>query len=66
MDKNMSNLDRIIRIGIAALFLLTIVFGWVSVGFAIVLGIIALVFTVTGVIGFCPLYKLLHMSTKKS
>lgn len=65
MDKNLSVLDRIIRIGIAALFVIIILAGWVSVGFAIVLGIIAAVFLVTGIIGFCPLYKVLHISTLK-
>ena len=65
MVKNMSVLDRIVRVGIAALFLVVILAGWASTVFSIIMGIIALILLVSGILGFCPLYKLLHITTKK-
>ncbi|MBE3068408.1 MAG: DUF2892 domain-containing protein [Chloroflexi bacterium] len=65
MKKNEGPVDRIIRIlvGIAliALGLLGVVSGvWMWVAY--ILGAILLV---TGIVGFCPLYKLFKLSTAK-
>jgi hypothetical protein len=66
MKSNVGMADRIIRIilaaVIAALYVAGVISGWV----AIVLGIIAIILFITGVLGICPLYALLHISTKKS
>jgi hypothetical protein len=66
MKTNESTVDRIIRVvlGIVllALYLTGVVSGALGIVF-IVLGVIALV---TGVIGFCPLYVLLKINTKKA
>ncbi len=66
LQVNESNPDRIIRIiaGIvlAALALTGVVSGALAVG-AWVVGAILLV---TGVTGFCPLYALLRVSTKRA
>lgn len=65
-DLQTTSLDRIIRVilGIAllALYFTGTVTGVLGVIF-IVLGAVALV---TGVIGFCPLYMLLKIGTKKA
>jgi hypothetical protein len=66
MKTNESGLDRIIRVilGIAllALYFTGTVTGGLGILF-IVLGAIALI---TGVVGFCPLYMLLKVSTNKA
>ncbi len=66
MKTNESSLDRIIRVilGIAllVLYFTSTVTGGLGIVF-IVLGAVALV---TGVVGFCPLYALLKISTNKA
>jgi glucose uptake protein GlcU len=66
MVKNMSVLDRIVRIGIAAFIGIMILAGWLGTALAIILGIVALVLLLTGILGTCPAYMLFHFSTKKS
>lgn len=65
MKFNMSKSDRYIRlifaIGIATLILLNILTGPA----AIALGILAVVLLLTSVVGFCPAYAILGISTKK-
>jgi hypothetical protein len=63
--KNMSSLDRIIRLIVAAAIAVLYFTGVISGAWAIVLGIIAVIFVVTSLIGFCPLYKLFGVSTSK-
>jgi hypothetical protein len=66
MKTNESGLDRIVRVilGIAllALYFTNVVAGGLGIVF-IVLGAVALL---TGVVGFCPLYSLLKISTNKA
>jgi hypothetical protein len=64
MDKNMSNLDRIVRGGIAAILLIVILMK-VGVFFTILLAIIAIILAGTAILGVCPAYKLFHFTTKK-
>lgn len=63
--KNMSNLDRIIRLIVAAAIAVLYFTGVITGTWAIVLGIIAVIFVITSLIGFCPLYRLLGISTSK-
>jgi len=60
--KNMGKVDRIIRIvlGLGVLSLLFIISGNLKY-----LGLIGLIPLLTGIIGICPLYLLLHISTNK-
>ena len=62
MKNNVGMADRIIRIvlGLAVLSLIFIVQGGLRW-----LGLIGLIPLLTGAIGFCPLYALLHVSTNK-
>jgi hypothetical protein len=66
MSSNTSGIDRIIRLVIAAVAL----FGAFAVGASSVLGIILLVvavaMVVTAAIGWCPIYRILGLSTKKA
>ena len=66
MKNNMGSADRIIRALIAVLFGVLIFTNAVSGVLAIVLGVIAVIFLVTALIGFCPLYTIFGWSTKKS
>lgn len=63
MKRNMGNLDRGIRLAIAAIVAVLIVTGTVSGALAIVLGVLAAVFVLTSAIGFCPLYAPFGIST---
>jgi hypothetical protein len=65
MKKNMSNLDRILRIIIAAAVAVLYFMGILSTTWAIILGVIAVIFLLTGLIGFCPLYTSIGFSTLK-
>jgi hypothetical protein len=65
MKHNMSNLDRIIRVIIAALFAYLYFGGIVTGVFGIILVVLAVVFVLTSIVGFCPLYTLFKFSTLK-
>ncbi len=62
---NMSMWDRIIRILITVVIVILLIADVLKGTLAVVLGIIAIVFFATSVIGFCPLYVLFGISTKK-
>lgn len=63
MKKNMSTLDRIVRVIVAAVLAVLIAAGALTGTWAVVLGIVAVVFLLTSIVGFCPLYALLGWST---
>jgi len=65
MKKNMGTVDRVARIAIAVaiavLYFGGVINGWV----ALVLGIIAVAFIVTGFVSTCPIYLPFDFSTRK-
>jgi DUF2892 family protein len=65
MKLNMGMADRVIRIllaiVIAILYFTNVMQGTV----ALILGVVAVVMLLTGVISFCPLYALLGLSTRR-
>jgi hypothetical protein len=63
MKKNMGTIDRIIRILLAIVVVILYITGSITGVAAIILGILAFVFILTSLIGFCPLYVLLKIST---
>jgi hypothetical protein len=65
MKKNMGNADRIIRLIIAAIIAVLYFTGQISGTLAIILGIIAIAFLVTSIIGWCPIYVPFKISTCK-
>lgn len=65
MKKNMGGADRIIRLIIAAIIAVLYFTGQISGTLAIILGIIAIAFLVTSLIGWCPLYVPFKISTCK-
>lgn len=65
MKRNMSNLDRIIRVILAALFAYLYFSGVVTGAIGIVLVVLGTVFLATAVLAFCPLYLPFKFSTYK-
>lgn len=66
MKANMGTLDRAIRIVLAIAVGVLYYFGYISGTVAIVLGIIAIAFLLTGIVSFCPLYLPFGISTRKN
>jgi hypothetical protein len=65
VTKNMGLVDRVIRILAAVLVLVLYLTHVISGPLAIVLGVIAAVFVVTGFVGVCPAYLPFRLSTLK-
>jgi len=65
MKKNMGTTDKIIRLVLAALIAVLYFTNVISGTWAIILGVLAAIFLVTSLVGVCPLYKLLGISTNK-
>ncbi|MBK8515586.1 MAG: DUF2892 domain-containing protein [Saprospiraceae bacterium] len=65
MTKNMSTTDKVIRILIAVVVAFLYYNGTINGTIAILLGLIAVIFTLTSLISFCPLYSLFGFSTNK-
>ncbi len=66
MTPNVSNLDRTIRIIVAAVFAYLYFAGIVTGVLGIVLLVLSAVFVVTAIVRFCPLYALFKLSTFKN
>lgn len=65
MKRNMSNIDRIMRVLIAALFAYLYFGGIVTGALGVVLLVLGAVFLLTAAIAFCPLYLPFKFSTFK-
>jgi K+-transporting ATPase A subunit len=65
MKKNMGTIDRVIRIVLAIVVIVLYMNGSITGVAAIILGILAAVFILTSLIGFCPLYVPFKISTIK-
>ncbi|MCX8075675.1 MAG: DUF2892 domain-containing protein [Aquificaceae bacterium] len=60
MEKNMSTIDRGLRVVLALIFLYL---AFTKGGAWWILGIVGIVFIGTSVMGFCPLYRVIGMKT---
>lgn len=65
MKNNMSSTDRIVRIVVAVILAALYFSGVITGTVGTILTLLAIVFLLTATIGFCPLYTLFGMSTKK-
>jgi len=65
MKKNMGTVDKVIRIMVAVIILILYFTQVISGTLAVILLILAGIFVVTSLLGFCPLYLLLGLSTRK-
>lgn len=59
----MGNADKIVRLAIAALVIILFLTNVLSGTVGIVLVALSAVFVLTSLIGFCPLYKIVGLST---
>jgi len=65
MKKNMGTIDKLIRTVIAIVVAVLYFTGQISGTAAIILGLLAVVFILTSLVGTCPLYLPFGLSTKK-
>lgn len=65
MKKNMGNVDKVIRILIAAVVVVLFFTHVISGTLAIILLILSGIFVLTSLISFCPLYWPFGLSTRK-
>ena len=65
MKLNMGRVDRIIRSVLAAVVIILYFTGLISGTAAVILGVFAVIFIATSIIGVCPLYIPLGLSTNK-
>lgn len=65
MKKNMSSTDKVIRVLLAVIVAILYFTNQITGVAAIVLGIFAVVFLLTSLVGFCPLYASFKLSTLK-
>lgn len=66
MKKNMGTADRIIRVIIAAIIAVLYFTGLIPGTLGVILLILAVVFVLTSLISFCPLYAPFGISTCKN
>ena len=66
MNKNMGTLDRIIRLVVVVIIAALYFTGQISGIAATILGIVAVAFLVTSLLGWCPIYLPFGISTCKS
>ena len=66
MEPNMSAIDRIVRVILALAMIgvnfLGVVPGWLGM----ILMVLGLVFLTTAIVGYCPLYLIFCLSTRRS
>ncbi|MCF1191507.1 DUF2892 domain-containing protein [Mangrovimonas sp. AS39] len=65
MKNNMGNPDRTIRLLLAVVFIALGYFNIIEGTIAIILYVLAAVFILTSLVGFCPLYPILGINTCK-
>ncbi|WP_295651170.1 DUF2892 domain-containing protein [uncultured Mucilaginibacter sp.] len=65
MKKNMGNTDRLLRVLIALVIVVLYFTNTIGGTLAIVLLVLSVVFILTGMVSFCPLYLPFGISTKK-
>jgi len=63
MVRNTSTIDRTLRALVGAVLLVAWIAGWLSGALAAVLGVVGLVLVATAIVGFCPAYRMLGIST---
>lgn len=66
INQNMGRIDRVIRIALAVLFGFLYFSGTVTGVLGIILLVLGVVFILTSLFSFCPLYLPFNITTKKS
>jgi uncharacterized membrane protein len=63
MKKNIGSIDKILRLLIAAIFIILFILNVISGVFGYILLALAAVFILTSLLNFCPLYAIFGMKT---
>jgi uncharacterized MAPEG superfamily protein len=63
MNKNMGNLDKLIRVLLAMVFVVLYLTGTVTGTLGLALVAIAVLFILTSIVSFCPLYTIFGINT---
>ncbi len=63
---NEASWDRILRVVLGAALLVLAVAGVVTGTPGIVLGVVGAIFLLTGIVGFCPLYTIFGLRTRRA
>ncbi len=63
---NESGIDRIIRVVLGIVLVALYWSGMVAGGLGVVFLVLGIIALVTGIVGFCPLYALLKIRTKRA
>lgn len=66
INQNMGRIDRVIRIALAVLFGFLYFSGTITGVLGIILLVLGVVFILTSLFSFCPLYLPFNITTKKS
>jgi hypothetical protein len=66
MKKNLGTADRVIRILLAVVLAYVYYGGWVTGTAGMVLLAVGIVLVLTSVVSFCPLYKILGLSSTRT
>jgi hypothetical protein len=66
MKLNMGTTDRSIRLVVVAIIAALYFTGQITGTVAVVLGVVAVVFVVTSLVGFCPAYVPFGISTRRT
>lgn len=66
MKKNMGSVDKVVRLLLAAIFILLFVFNTVTGVFGYILLALAAIFILTSLVNFCPLYAIFGIKTCKT
>ena len=65
MKKNMGSYDKLIRLSVAIVLIILYYNGVLAGTIGIIALVVALIFTVTSLISFCPLYAIFGIKTSK-
>jgi uncharacterized membrane protein YtjA (UPF0391 family) len=66
MKKNMGNADRLIRVLVALVLGFLVYNGTIAGTLGTVLSVVAIIFLLTSLVSFCPLYTLVGIKTCKT
>jgi hypothetical protein len=65
MKQNVGNFDRVARVLIAVAVALLYFTDQITGTLALILGLVAVILVATSLMSFCPIYKMLGLSTRK-
>lgn len=63
MTKNLGAMDRVLRVALAIVVAALYFSGMISGTAALILGILAVIFLLTGLISWCPIYHAVGLNT---